>query len=157
MGKPSVLTAFGLVSNDNAPFFVPFNSTIAPFNNTVPASLNSTSILQKRNPTPTRVMPRQASQAITTFGATNGELDDAFSQWLTTAAGSGVSGAAQYQWGQSGLTTNDGSTVSQNSDSSTVTSNSDTSGVSPNDGYQSAAQGTDGVQGVLTDLSSLFG
>lgn len=94
---------------------------------------------------------------MTTFGATNGELDDAFTQWLTTAAGAGVSGAVQYQWGQGGLTTNDGSTVDANDDTSSVVPNSDTSGVSPNDGYQSAAQGTDGVQSVLADLSSLFG
>jgi hypothetical protein len=33
VGKPSVLTGFGLVTQDNAPYFVPFNSTVAPFAN----------------------------------------------------------------------------------------------------------------------------
>lgn len=31
VGKPAVLTAFGLVTQANAPDFVPFNSTVAPF------------------------------------------------------------------------------------------------------------------------------
>lgn len=32
-GKPIILSGFGLVTQDNAPSFVPFNSTVAPFAN----------------------------------------------------------------------------------------------------------------------------
>lgn len=31
VGKPAALTGFGLVTQSNAPAFVPFNSTTAPF------------------------------------------------------------------------------------------------------------------------------
>ncbi|THH10210.1 hypothetical protein EW145_g1499 [Phellinidium pouzarii] len=140
VGKPTVLTAFGLVSNDNAPFFVPFNTTIAPFNNTVP--LNSTASLRRRD------------SATTSFGVSNAEEDDAYTQWVTAAATSGISGALQYQ--ANGLTENDSSTVDQNNDESSTVPNSPNTGSSPNDGYQSAPTGSDGVASVLTSLTSLF-
>lgn len=82
VGKPAVLTAFGLVTEDNAPFFVPFNSTIAPFNGTVPADGNVTvSRLSKR----------------ASAGVSDSEQDDAYTAWITAAANAGVSGAMQYQ------------------------------------------------------------
>ncbi|KAI5122966.1 hypothetical protein M0805_006845 [Coniferiporia weirii] len=141
VGKPTVLTAFGLVTNDNAPFFVPFNTTIAPFNNTTPID-NSTSSLRRRDST--------------SFGVSNQQVDDAYTQWITAAAEAGINGAIQYQWGQDGLTENDSSTVDQNVDQSTTVPNSPSTGNSPNDGYQSAPTGSDGVANVLTSLTSLF-
>ncbi|EJD06057.1 glycoside hydrolase family 5 protein [Fomitiporia mediterranea MF3/22] len=145
VGKPTVMTAFGLVTQDNLPFFVPFNSTNAPFNNTNP--LNATTTVKKR----------QANPAAATAGVSNAQLVDAYSQWINAAAQAQLGGAMQYQWGQDGLSSNDGSTVDQNADESTTTPNDNTSGITPNDGYQSAPTGDDGVQSVLTDLTSLFG
>ena len=57
-----VMTGFGLVTQDNAGFFVPFNSTTEPFNKTKPAS------------------HKRQSQA--TFGITNQQQDDAYTAWL---------------------------------------------------------------------------
>jgi mannan endo-1,4-beta-mannosidase len=42
VGKPSILTGFGLVTQSNAPNFVPFNTTVAPF-----ASENRKKLLQQ--------------------------------------------------------------------------------------------------------------
>ncbi|KAH8117603.1 glycoside hydrolase family 5 protein [Phellopilus nigrolimitatus] len=143
VGKPAVLTAFGLVTQDNAPFFVPFNTTIAPFNNTTPPSSNTSAGLRAR--------------ADASYGASDAQQDSAYTAWLQAAAAAGVGGAVQYQWGTGGLTDNGGSSVDQDNDASGTTPNADTSGSSPNDGYRSAPTGDDGVASTLTDLSSLFG
>jgi len=139
VGKPTIMNAFGIVTQDNAPFFVPFNSTIAPFNGTVPPS-------KKRQAAP-----------VVNFGVTNAQQDDAYTQWITTAAQNGVAGAVQYQWGQGSLTPSDGSIVSPNNAASDTVPNDSTSDSSPNDGYQSAPTGNDGVATVLNSLTSLFG
>ncbi|KAL5511862.1 hypothetical protein ACEPAH_5080 [Sanghuangporus vaninii] len=150
VGKPAVLTAFGLISQNNLPFFVPFNSTNAPFNATTTGNITSTSSAKvKRQDSGT------ANAA--SIGVSDDQLTDAYSSWLQTAASVQLGGALQYQWGQGGLSSNNGSTVSQNDNTSTVSANDDTSGVSPNDGYQSAPTGNDGVQGILSDLTAIFG
>ena len=140
------MSAFGLVTDANLPFFVPFNSTIAPFN----TSTTSTS---------TALTRRQSSSASTDgVGVTSSQVDDAYTSWLQTAASSSVAGAGQYQWGQSGLSSAaPGSSIDQNDDTSGTTPNDESTTSSPNDGYQSAPTDSDGVQSVLTSLTSLFG
>lgn len=121
VGKPTIMNAFGIVTQDNAPFFVPFNSTIAPFNGTVPPPSKK----------------RQAAPVVN-FGVTNAQQDDAYTQWVTAAAQNGVAGAVQYQWGADNLTPQDGSIVSPNNAASDTVPNNSGSDSSPNDGYQSA-------------------
>lgn len=48
VGKPAALTGFGLVTQSNAPAFVPFNSTSAPFaseNRAKPFEITSVRVL----------------------------------------------------------------------------------------------------------------
>ena len=122
------MNAFGIVTQDNAPFFVPFNSTIAPFNGTVPPSSSS----------PAKAKKKRQNAPVVSFGVTNAQQDDAYTQWVTAAAQNGVSGAVQYQWGQGSLTPSDGSVVEPNNAASDTVPNENTSDTSPNDGYQSA-------------------
>ncbi|KAG5652740.1 hypothetical protein H0H81_003881 [Sphagnurus paluster] len=60
-GKPVSLTGFGLVTKDNAPYFVPFNNTVAPY---APD--------QESQPT----VPEQS------YGVTDEERDEAYRQWI---------------------------------------------------------------------------
>jgi mannan endo-1,4-beta-mannosidase len=59
-GKPVTLNGFGLVTQANAPSFVPFNQTQAPF-----------------GPDPPPSSPAQQP-----FGITDQQRDDAYAQWL---------------------------------------------------------------------------
>ncbi|KAG1905655.1 glycoside hydrolase family 5 protein [Suillus fuscotomentosus] len=122
VGKPAVLTAFGLVTQANAPDFVPFNSTVAPF-----ASEN----LAKR-------------QSTLGYGVTDQQQATTYTTWLDTGIASGLNGIVQYQWGQSGLTAEPGTTISPSTttgESPTPSSPGETptpqqtTGESPNDGY----------------------
>ncbi|KLO18856.1 glycoside hydrolase family 5 protein [Schizopora paradoxa] len=141
--KPTVLTGFGLVTQNNSGDFVPFNSTIAPFNSSDPAVSGGIAGLPA------------VKAASDDFGVTNAQQDDAYTQWITAAATAGVSGAVQYQWGQGGLTGQQGTDIVPNSDTTDVVPNAGAD--SPNDGYQSAPTGSDGVQTTLTSLTSMFG
>ncbi|KAG9318477.1 glycoside hydrolase family 5 protein [Chiua virens] len=122
VGKPSALTGFGLVTQSNAPDFVPFNMTSAPYANS-------------------------------TYGVTNTQQTDAYSTWYTTGITSGLGGIVVYQWGQTNLTAETGTTISpnvtgisQNPITTGTSSNNLTTGMSPNDGYSNV--GNDGVQQV---------
>ncbi|KAF5312921.1 hypothetical protein D9619_003817 [Psilocybe cf. subviscida] len=109
-GKPVIFTAFGLVTQSNSPFFVPFNDTQTPFG---PRFINS------------------SGQA---FGVTDQQRDDAYSQWLQTGFQAGIQGMIQYQFSQGNLTASAGTPVGATGgteDSSGVSG----TGLSPNDGY----------------------
>ncbi|KAG2111540.1 glycoside hydrolase family 5 protein [Suillus discolor] len=134
VGKPAVLTAFGLVTQANAPDFVPFNSTVAPF-----ASEN----LAKR-------------QSTLGYGVTDQQQATTYTTWLDTGIASGLNGIVQYQWGQSGLTAEPGTTIdppTTTGESPTPSSPGETptpqqtTGSSPNDGY--AITGSNTVQQIL--------
>ncbi|KAF5330740.1 hypothetical protein D9619_005756 [Psilocybe cf. subviscida] len=73
-GKPVTLNGFGLVTQSNAPFFVPFNTSVAPFG---PDAANAT-----------------AQQP---FGVTDQQRNDAYSQWLQAGLQAGLQGMLQYQ------------------------------------------------------------
>jgi mannan endo-1,4-beta-mannosidase len=134
VGKPSVLTGFGLVTQDNAPYFVPFNSTVAPFAN---ATVEKQSM-------------RARQSADISYGVTNTEQTDTYSTWLNTGIAAGVNGLVQYQWGQSEPDDTTGETTTPTSPGETPTPQQ-TTGQSPNDGYSSS--GSTGVQSTLGSAS----
>ncbi|KIM65251.1 glycoside hydrolase family 5 protein [Scleroderma citrinum Foug A] len=136
VGKPFIMTSFGLVTQGNAADFVPFNMTTAPYGSS------------------------PSSSALTTepYGATNQQQTDAYSSWMSTSVSSNVAGMVQYQWGQTNLTAMTGTTISPgitgispSSDVTGTTPSSDTTGISPNDGYSST--GNNGVQQVMKTTS----
>lgn len=142
INKPAVMTAFGVVTNDNLPFFVPFNETTPPFPNGVNIT-NSTGVLQKR-------------VEAATSGVSNEDQNTMYTSWLSTAAGLDVSASID-QWSQNGLTSNGGSSVSQpNTDTTGSTLNDDTTTSSPNDGYAYTAPTSSDTQSILDSLTSLF-
>lgn len=136
-GKPVALTGFGLVTQDNLPFFVPFNLSTAPFANETTSSQGFGS-------------PATNNQAV---GVTNEQQVDAYSQWLNTGIVNGLQGMMQYQWGQAGLNAQGGTTISPNINSTTTSPNQDETGQSPNDGYSSQTVSQSSVQGVLQTAS----
>ncbi|KAF8559570.1 glycoside hydrolase family 5 protein [Imleria badia] len=131
VGKPLALTGFGLVTQGNAADFVPFNMTTAPY------------------------APRISSNSSSsTYGVTNQQQTDAYSTWLNTGITAGLGGIVEYQWGQTNLTAETGTTISpgvtgisQNSQTTSISPNDDTTGISPNDGYSNI--GNDGVQQAM--------
>ncbi|KIK57840.1 glycoside hydrolase family 5 protein [Collybiopsis luxurians FD-317 M1] len=131
--KPVTLTGFGLVTQDNAPFFVPFNTTIAPF-----ASQSTTNTTQN-------------------FGVTDSQQATAYSSWLNAGITSGISGLIQYQWSQGNLTGEPGTAISSNSDVTGQSSNSDTTSESPNDGYSIQGVGQSTIQGILQNAVQSVG
>jgi mannan endo-1,4-beta-mannosidase len=155
--KPVSLLGFGLVTQTNAPFFVPFNSTIAPFasNATVTVSnvANSTTSAATKataSATSSSAGTSATASSAQTYGVTDSQLDTAYSSWLSAGASSGVSGLLQYQWAQGNLTASAGSTISPNANSTTSqSSNNDTTGESPNDGYSVQGVGQESVQSIL--------
>lgn len=118
--KPTTLTGFGVVTTNNANNFVPFNSS---------ETVSSASAISKRQ--------------TAGIGVTDPEQATIYSQWVTQAIQSGVSGILQYQWGQNNLPLGGGGGVvtSTQNNQGTSSGNGDSAGVSPNDGY-SALQGT---------------
>ena len=142
INKPAVMTAFGVVTNDNLPFFVPFNETTPPFPNGVNIT-NSTGVLQKR-------------VEAATSGVSNEDQNTMYTSWLSTAAGLDVSASID-QWSENGLTSNGGSSVSQpNTDTTGSTLNDDTTTSSPNDGYAYTTPTSSDTQSILDSLTSLF-
>ncbi|KAI6109190.1 glycoside hydrolase family 5 protein [Pisolithus croceorrhizus] len=130
VGKPLVMTAFGLVTQDNAADFVPFNMTTAPYTSD------------------------------SSYGVTNQQQTDAYSTWLNISISLNLAGMIQYQWGQQNLTAEAGTVISPGVTGITlssrqVSSNNDTTGEAPNDGYTSHTnqngvtqiikQGSDGI------------
>ncbi|KAJ3563399.1 hypothetical protein NP233_g8962 [Leucocoprinus birnbaumii] len=121
-GKPTAISAMGLVDQANAQSFVPFNSTIAPFatDTSVPGSPS--------------VVPRQLPAPSSVSSLPN---TDMVSNTLTqlTAAGvqGGLAGMVQYQWSQSNLTTQPGTPIVPAN--GTIPATGSTTGNSPNDGY----------------------
>ncbi|KAF8077951.1 glycoside hydrolase family 5 protein [Lyophyllum atratum] len=134
-GKPVSLTGFGLVTRDNAPFFVPFNSSIAPFG-------------------PDQVPPTNVTQP---FGVTDAERDEAYQQWIQAGIAGGLQGIMQYQWSQTNLTSLQGSPISPTTDESGQTPLTDTSGQSPNDGYGLLGTGQKDALQTISVASQGFG
>ncbi|KAJ3856031.1 glycoside hydrolase family 5 protein [Lentinula lateritia] len=137
--KPVSLLGFGLVTQTNAPDFVPFNSTVAPF------ASDTTSTVSKASTTSSSA----SANSTQTFGVTDSEQATAYSTWLNTGISSGVSGLLQYQWSQGNLTAQANTTISPNDDTTGESSNDDTTGESPNDGYSIQGVGEDTVQSIL--------
>ncbi|EAU88551.2 beta-mannase [Coprinopsis cinerea okayama7 len=122
-GKPATLNGFGLVTQEHVPNYVPFNSSEAPY----------------------------ASDKEQPYGVTNEQRDEAFSTWLNVGFRSGLSSMIHYQWGQTGLTVQPGTTVSQSVPGTGLVENDGITGVSPNDGYSSNGVGRDSVIEVLQE------
>jgi mannan endo-1,4-beta-mannosidase len=131
-GKPVALTGFGLVTQRNAPSFVPVNTTVAPFRD-VPVTTES-------------------------FGVTETQRDDAYTQWLGAGISGGLQSMLQYQWGQSGMTAIEGTTISPiHSESGQSPIAGSESGQTPNDGYSIQGVGEEGAQAVLRRATSRIG
>ncbi|KAG6884989.1 hypothetical protein C0992_005534 [Termitomyces sp. T32_za158] len=136
-GKPVILAAFGLVTQDNAPFFVPFNSTVAPFG------------------------PDSPPPVTQLLNVTNEQRDDAYEQLIEGVLLAGLQGILQYQFGQGNLTTQPGTAIPPNVNGSSQSSVATMTGISPNDGYAGLGQGTEhmlgsvatGAQGIGSDNS----
>jgi mannan endo-1,4-beta-mannosidase len=145
--KPVVLTAFGLVTQNNAAVFVPFNSTLPPFGN---SSSGSGSSIASRS-----LRARQTSEQ--NFGVDDSQRDNAYAQWLQTGLQSGLGGLTQDQWSQGNLTTGAGTViqpvVTGTAESPVVTGN----GESPNDGYGLQGQGQASAIAVLSEAQQAFG
>lgn len=135
-GKPVSLVGFGLVTQANLPFFVPFNTTVGPDQST--SSLST----------------RQDQQAI---GVSDGQRDDAYSQWLNAGLLAGLSSMVQYQWSQGDLTEQDGTVVSSSQTETGVSSTVTGTGVSPNDGYGINGVGQVDAQDTISEASQAFG
>jgi len=137
--KPVSLIGFGLVTQTNAPDFVPFNSTIAPFANTTASTAAAGSA--------------SSSSSTQTFGVTDSQQATAYTTWLNTGISSGVSGLMQYQWSQGNLTAQANTTIAPTSPNDNTTgesSNNNVAGESPNDGYGSQGVGQVSVQSILS-------
>ncbi|KAG7092448.1 hypothetical protein E1B28_008802 [Marasmius oreades] len=120
--KPVALTGFGLVTQANAPSFVPFNSSTPPFTNQ-------------------------------SAGVTDEQRDAAYDTWSQTGVTYGLQGIMQYQWGQTGLTTQPGTTISPNINGTTQSTNVNQTeaGQSPNDGYAIFNADRSKVQRIFSD------
>ncbi|KAJ7097935.1 glycoside hydrolase family 5 protein [Mycena belliarum] len=136
-GKPVTLTGFGLVTQDNAPSFVPFNSTVAPFANDQIGNL--TSDLGR--------LP---------FGVTDQQRDDAYTQWLQQGILSGLGGMIQYQWGQGNLTAVNGTPITPAITENGIVPVQSQNGISPSDGYSIAGVGQEAVQATLQGAAQQF-
>jgi len=139
LNKPVTLTGFGLVTQNNAPHFVPFNSTQAPFGSD-----------QASTSTVTRAVTQP-------FGVTDAQRDDAYAQWLQAGLTEGLSGMNQYQWTQSGLTGITGTAIQPTVPGTSLTPIVTGTGVTPNDGYGIQGQGQAEVNGVLSQAENSFG
>ncbi|OJA10277.1 hypothetical protein AZE42_08686 [Rhizopogon vesiculosus] len=112
VGKPVVLTGFGLVTQENLQSFVPFNMTYAPYaSSTVTTDVVNT----------------------TTSFANSTQQETGYSSFLEMANSAGLAGIMQYQWGSTGITQSS-STIQLDSNTSPSTDTGDT----PNDGYSIA-------------------
>ncbi|TFK42587.1 glycoside hydrolase family 5 protein [Crucibulum laeve] len=135
-GKPVSLTGFGLVTQGNAPFFVPFNSTVAPFG-------------------PDQV-PESGTSQQQPFGVTDAQRDDAYSQWLNAGLINGLQGMIQYQWAQDNLTSQEGTAISPSITESGLSPDQTTTGLSPNDGYSIQGVGQEQAAQVIQEAANNF-
>ncbi|PPQ71971.1 hypothetical protein CVT24_008188 [Panaeolus cyanescens] len=136
-GKPVTLNGFGLVTQDNAPFFVPFNSTQAPF-----------------APDNTTITPPDPVQA--PFGVTDTQRDDAYTQWLLAGLQAGLQGMIQYQWSQGNLTAVAGTTIVPPVTGPDLVPVVDGPGLSPNDGYAAQGIAQQTVNDVISQAAAQF-
>ncbi|KAJ7709912.1 glycoside hydrolase family 5 protein [Mycena rosella] len=136
-GKPVSLTGFGLVTQDNAPSFVPFNSTVAPFANDQFGNLTSS---------PTQLP----------FGVTDQQRNDAYAQWLQQGIFSGLAGMIQYQWGQGNLTALNGTAISPVITENGIVPVQTENGISPSDGYSIAGVGQESAETTLQGAAQQF-
>ncbi|KDQ56016.1 glycoside hydrolase family 5 protein [Jaapia argillacea MUCL 33604] len=127
-GKPVALTGFGLVTQNNLRYYVPFNTTVAPFASSFSHKLPWIMTVLNRK--------RQASSF-----ANDDQLNDANNQCFADGQSGDVGAVSQYQVGIDGLSAEDGSTIiPYSSDSSSVSRRQSTNpgtgstGVTPNDG-----------------------
>jgi len=138
-GKPVTLNGFGLVTQANAPFFVPFNQTQAPFG---------------PNPLSSSTLTTRQQQAL---GVTDQQRDDAYTQWLTAGLQDGLQGMLQYQWSQSDLLPGYGTIISPTVSGTGVDPTVTGTGLSPNDGYSIQGAGLDGAIEVIQGAAQAFG
>ncbi|KIM49126.1 glycoside hydrolase family 5 protein [Hebeloma cylindrosporum] len=134
-GKPVTLNGFGLVTQANAPSFVPFNQTQAPFGPDSP-------------PSPPAQQP---------FGITDAQRDDAYAQWLHAGLQNGLQGMLQYQWSQGNLTTGVGTAISPTVSGTGVSPTVSGTGLSPNDGYSIQGAGLDQAVGTIQQAAQALG
>ncbi|KAI0320106.1 glycoside hydrolase superfamily [Amylostereum chailletii] len=128
IGKPIALTGFGLVTQDNLPFFVPFNSTV-PVQNT--AANNGTTTNASPSPDATG-----SPGTLGVTGVTDDQRDQAYSAWLNAGINAGLTGLIQYQWSSPNLTSVNGTLVQAQ-----INATTGTVGQSPNDGYGTLGYG----------------
>ncbi|KDR77603.1 hypothetical protein GALMADRAFT_224892 [Galerina marginata CBS 339.88] len=134
-GKPVTLNGFGLVTQLNAPFFVPFNESVPRF------------------------VPDSGSGTTQPFGVTDDQRDDAYAQWLNAGLTSGLQGMFQYQerWSHANLTTAVGTAIDPTVSGTGVSPIVNGTGLSPNDGYAISGQGLDPVESTIQQASQQFG
>lgn len=116
VGKPSLLTAFGLVTANNSAFFVPFNSS---------------EVLNNTSSTP-------AKRDLSSTTLTDAEQANIYSQWVAAAIEDGINGLLQYQWSQTNLNPSEGGGIVTQAPNqgSTTAPNSENAGIAtPNEGY----------------------
>ncbi|KAG0708733.1 glycoside hydrolase family 5 protein [Suillus ampliporus] len=111
VGKPVVLAAFGLVTQDNLNNFVPFNMTYAPY-------ASSTAVMD-------------VTVATTNF-ANSTQNQAGTSTFLSMGNSAGLAGINQYQFGSNSITPPSSGTQLDKTNSTTEM------GESPNDGYSIA-------------------
>ncbi|KAK0197116.1 glycoside hydrolase family 5 protein [Armillaria mellea] len=137
-GKPVALTAFGLVSQEHAPDFVPFNTTVAPFATNPQGTSNTTASSQSSN---------------STFGVTSAQRTQAYSAWLDAGITSGLAGIMQYQWGVTNVTAAAGTSFSPNEDSTSASPDETGTSSSPDDGYSIIDSNTEDTESIISAAS----
>lgn len=137
-GKPIALTAFGLVSQEHAPDFVPFNTTVAPFAANSQGVSNTTTGSQTSN---------------STFGVTSAQRTQAYSAWLDAGITSGLAGIMQYQWGVTNVTAAAGTSFSPNENSTSASPDETGTSSSPDDGYSIIDSNTEDTEATISAAS----
>ncbi|CAK5277419.1 unnamed protein product [Mycena citricolor] len=135
--KPIIMSGFGLVTQESAPSFVPFNSTVAPFANDQIGNVTL-------NP------------GVAPYGVTDPQRNDAYMQWLQQGIASGLAGIIQYQWGQGNLTTANGTAIAPTITENGIEPVQNSTGVSPSDGYSIVGVGQESVQNVIQQAAQQF-
>jgi len=147
--KPVALTGFGLVTQNNANDFVPFNSTQPPF---------AAAPFGPDPPDPPASTTTTTTPATTqAFGVTDPQRDDAYAQWLQAGLQAGLGGMTQYQWAQSNLTSDSGTAVQPAVTGTAESPVVSGTGESPNDGYSIQGSGQAAAVNVLQEASNTFG
>ena len=132
-GKPSLLGGFGIVTEENLPFFVPVNSTEPAAQSESYSFFELTSThIANCYPFPSIAGLRRRQS----IGISSAQEQSVFAAWVGAGSTFGLGGVSHWQWGQPGLTL--GNTVTPNTAGSTTTPGGGaSSGVSPNDGFRS--------------------